>query len=113
MNIRDILSTLVKAVDHTANKEILTAAHKWLDEPSNGKPIRIVVDITGGLFEAAYATVPVEVLAIDSDDTEHPRASIPGFGNRIWASFDGANVAPDLVNTAFDKCEWLPDEEDT
>jgi hypothetical protein len=68
---------------------------------------RIIVDMTGGVFNGAFATIPAEILVIDSDDPENPRAGVPGFGDKIWAGLEDAEVDPDLVNTAFDGIAWM------
>jgi hypothetical protein len=63
--------------------------------------------MTGGLFNGAFSTTPAEVLVIDSDDPEHPRAEIPGFGDKIWAGLESAEVDGDLVDVAFDGIAWI------
>ncbi len=89
----------------------IEAARKWLGDPENGKTVRVVVDFTGGLFQGAHSNVPLEVIAVDSDDKEHVRASVPGFGDNIWAELQDAEVDPGNVNAAFDGVEWLGDSE--
>lgn len=92
----------------------------WWDtskDDDDDKPVRVVVDFSGGVFHGALATVACEVLAIDEDDEANPRATVPGFGSQsvepwpIWAGIEKADVKPTEVNRAFDGIDWLPDEE--
>ena len=70
----------------------------------------MLVDFSGGLFHRALATAPVEVMAIDTDDSENPRAKVPGFPAEIWANVQDATVEPCTVNAAFDGIEWLSED---
>jgi hypothetical protein len=63
--------------------------------------------MTGGVFNGACSTASAEILVIDSDDPDNPRADVPGFGDEIWAGLADAEVDPDLVNAAFDDIVWI------
>jgi hypothetical protein len=78
-------------------------------------PVRVIVDFSGGVFNGAVSTVPTEVMVIDTDDEENPRAYVPGFGEEVgqgrvsWAGVEDAKVDIKLVNDAFDKIVWVAD----
>ena len=136
MDLRTLIGTLIEAADkhadtlHELRKEssddddasesddayraeldetnaAIEAGRAWLAGLAPEWPARIIIDMTGGLFNGAFSTTPAEVLVIDSDDPEHPRADVPGFGNEIWAGQEDAEVDPDVVNAAFDGIAWI------
>lgn len=97
----------------TETEAALEAARAWLANPENGKPVRVVVDFSGGLFNDASSNVPVEVLAFDTDDERNLRAHIPIIcDNHIWSSIHDGDVDPDYVNAVYDGAVWLDDPED-
>jgi hypothetical protein len=85
----------------------IEAGRAWLAGLAPEPPARIVIDITGGVFNGAFSTTPAEILVIDSDDPENPRADVPGFGDAIWAGLANAEVDRDLVDVAFDDIAWI------
>jgi hypothetical protein len=85
----------------------IEAGRAWLAVLAPDLPNRIVIDMTGGVFNGAFSTTGAEILVIDSDDPENPRAHVPGFGDEIWAGLADAEVDPDLVNAAFDDIVWI------
>ena len=85
----------------------IEAGRAWLAGLAPEPPARIVIDITGGVFNGAFSTTPAEILVIDSDDPENPRADVPGFGDAIWAELADAEVERDLVDAAFDDIAWI------
>jgi hypothetical protein len=135
MDLRTLIGTLIEAADkhadtlHELCKEssdedvrerhdayraeldetnaAIQAGRAWLAGLAPERPNRIIVDMTGGVFNGAFATVPAEILVIDSDDPENPRAGVPGFGDRIWAGLEDAEVDPDRVDAAFDGIAWI------
>lgn len=78
-----------------------------VDQRVQTTPVRIIVDMSGGVFNGASATVPADVLVIDTDDPENPRANLPGYGDAIWVGNEDVDVDPDKVNAAFDGIVWL------
>jgi hypothetical protein len=83
--------------------------------PANSeKPIRAIIDMSGGLFNGAWSTVPVDILVIDDQDGEHPRATVPGFTSthslEIWAGSENAEVNAEFVDNAFDGAVWLDED---
>ena len=135
MDLRTLIGTLIEAADKDADtldelcgeasgddtrenyeayraeldetNAAIEAGRAWLAGLVPERPARIIIDMTGGLFNGAFSTTPAEVLVIDSDDPEHPRADVPGFGNKIWAGLEDAEVDPDVVNAAFDGIAWI------
>nr|WP_294563073.1 hypothetical protein [uncultured Rhodopila sp.] len=135
MDLRTLIGTLIEAADKDADtldelcgeasgddtrenyeayraelddtNAAIEAGREWLAGLAPEWPARIIIDMTGGLFNGAFSTTPAEVLVIDSDDPEHPRADVPGFGNEIWAGLEDAEVDPDVVNAAFDGIAWI------
>jgi hypothetical protein len=85
----------------------IEAGREWLAGLAPERPARIIIDMTGGVFNGAFSTTGAEILVIDNDDPENPRADIPGFGDGIWAGLADAEVDPDLVNAAFDEIVWI------
>jgi hypothetical protein len=85
----------------------IEAGRTWFAGLAPDRPNRIVIDMMGGVFNGAFATAPAEILVIDSDDPENPRADVPGFGDKIWAGLEGAEVDPDRVDAAFDDIAWI------
>ena len=74
-------------------------------------PVRVIIDMTGGLFNAAIADRPATVMVLDVDDDdghETARASVvPGFeryngATGIWSDVNEAAVDPAKVAAAFD-----------
>jgi len=135
MDLRTLIGTLIEAADKHADTlhELCTeslddhteeshdayqaeldetnaaieAGRAWLAGLAPDLPNRIVIDMTGGVFNGAFSTTGAEILVIDSDDPENPRADVPGFGDEIWAGLADAEVDPDLVNAAFDDIAWI------
>jgi hypothetical protein len=135
MDLRTLIGTLIEAADkhadtlHELCKEssdddtreshdayqaeldetnaAIEAGRAWLAGLAPERPNRIIVDMTGGVFNGAFATAPVEVLVIDSDDPANPRAGVPGFGDRIWAGLEDAEVDPDRVDATCDGIAWI------
>ena len=85
----------------------IEAGREWLAGLAPERPARIIIDMTGGVFNGAFSTTDAEILLIDSDDPENPRADVPGFGDKIWAGLEDAEVDRDLVDTAFDGIAWI------
>jgi hypothetical protein len=85
----------------------IEAGREWLGGLAPERPARIIIDMTGGVFNGAFSTTGAEILVIDNDDPENPRADVPGFGNGIWAGLEDAEVDPDVVNAAFDGIAWI------
>ena len=130
MDLRTLIGTLIEAADkhadtlHELCKELsdddtreshdayqaeldetnaaIEAGREWLAGLAPERPARIIIDMTGGVFNGAFSTTGAEILVIDNDDPENPRADVPGFGDEIWAGLADAEVDPDLVNAAFD-----------
>lgn len=79
------------------------------------KPVRVVIDMSGGLFHGATSDGPVEIMVVDAEDEDHPRAHVPDYpgpNNRpIWAEIQSASVDPEHVCAAFNGATWLPNEE--
>ena len=60
-------------------------------------PVRVIVDISGGVFQGAEATVPTEVLVVDCTDAESINAVVPGYtgvhtSDDIWAGIEAAEI---------------------
>ena len=108
-----LLEYLRETPDGYANHCIWKAelASVLIELQGHRKPRRVIIDISGGLFETAYANAPIEILAIDELDHGNVRAIVPGFNgvHSIWAQLQEANVQPELVAEAFDGITWLPD----
>lgn len=68
--------------------------------------IRVIIDMSGGLFQGAVANFPVEVLVVDQFDHENARAKIPGYGDKCWAELSPAHVDPPCVAAAMDGLTW-------
>ena len=85
----------------------IEAGRAWLAGLAPERPNRIIVDMTGGVFNGGFSTTGAEILVIDNDDPENPRADVPGFGDEIWAGLADAEVDSDLVNSAFDDIVWI------
>jgi hypothetical protein len=79
----------------------------WLAGLAPALPNRIIIDMTGGVFNGSFSMTDAEILVIDSDDPENPRAKVPGFGDKIWAGLADAEVDPVLVTAAFDDIVWI------
>jgi hypothetical protein len=135
MDLRTLIGTLIEAADKHAgilhelcietscddNREshdayqaeldetnaAVEAGRAWLAGLAAAQPNRIIIDMTGGVFNGSFSTTNAEILVIDSDDPENPRADVPGFGGKIWAGLEDAEVNPDLVNAAFDDIVWI------
>lgn len=78
-------------------------------------PVRIIVDMSGGVFQGAEATVPVDVMVVDLEDVEGWNAVVPGYEatrshDDIWAEIEAAEVDADAVNAAFDGIVWTDGE---
>jgi len=135
MDLRTLIGTLIEAADKRADtlhelcgessdddtreshdayraeldetNAAIEAGRAWLAGLAPERPARIIIDMTGGVFNGAFSTTGAEILLIDSDDPENPRAGVPGFGDKIWAGLEDAEVDRDLVNTAFDGIAWM------
>jgi hypothetical protein len=135
MDLRTLIGTLIEAADKHAgilhelcietscddNREshdayqaeldetnaAVEAGRAWLAGLAAAQPNRIIIDMTGGVFNGSFSTTNAEILVIDSDDPENPRAGVPGFGDRIWAGLEDAEVDPDRVDAAFDGIAWI------
>ena len=74
-------------------------------------PVRVVIDVSGGMVHAVYANVPAEVILYDTEDQRPPRASIPSMfpwsTKAVWASLETAVVMPIWVDGAFGCFKWI------
>ena len=135
MDLRTLIGTLIEAADKRADtlhelcgessdddtreshnayqadldetNAAIEAGREWLAGLAPERPARIIIDMTGGVFNGAFSTTGAEILVIDNDDSENPRADVPGFGDEIWAGLADAEVDADLVNAAFDDIVWI------
>jgi hypothetical protein len=135
MDLRTLIGTLIEATDKHAdtlhelcietscddNRErhdgyqaeldetnaAIEAGRAWLAGLAPAQPNRIIIDMTGGVFNGSFSTTDAEILVIDSDDPANSRADVPGFGDKIWAGLADAEVDPDPVNAAFDDIVWI------
>jgi hypothetical protein len=103
-----------KAYQHELNitEDAIESGRKWLAANTQDRPNRIIIDITRGLFNGAFSRMPIQVLLIDTDDPDNPRATVPGyFGAAVWAELAEATVDPDLVDKAFDGITWIENQD--
>jgi hypothetical protein len=108
---RDSLNVEARDAYQKAAALLADAEASGVSESNGVSKNRVVVDMTGGLFNGATSVLPLEILVIDTDDPEHVRANVPHFGDGIWADTCSAEVNPEAVNAAFDGFTWLCDDE--
>lgn len=85
------------------------------------RPVRVIVDATGGVIESVIADGPAEVLVIDRDDPANLSVVLPGYTGRrgrpeIWANSFTVTARDAAENTAkilaaFDGAQWLEMED--
>jgi hypothetical protein len=87
--------------------------------PRDAEPVRVIVDISGGVYGGVSADRPATVMVVDADEKwEYRRTEVPGFpgsadDRRVWSSIMNAAVERDFVRRAFEgRVEIDIDEEE-
>lgn len=76
---------------------------------------RVLIDISGGVVQGTFSDTPVELIFLDYEDGENVRANIPQSNGSMvaaWATYEEAEVKPEVVDRVFTGTEWLEDAEE-
>lgn len=70
--------------------------------PSNDEPIRIVINIIGGVLQGAYSNQPVEIIVLDYDNSiDDTYVTING--EKVDATFDPAKIDKEFIGNVFNE----------
>jgi hypothetical protein len=103
-------NVLLEKADKFDMDAVAAAAIEAMKPEGTAPVVRVLIDLSGGLFESVISTVPVEVMAVDEADQANPRARLPGDDFDVWAEIQEAEVDPDRVNAAFDGIKWIDED---
>lgn len=71
--------------------------------PPAPRQVKVVVDVSNGLFKAVHSDAPTKVMVVDYEDTENIRATI--LGKETWAGVLDGEYDPGRVSRAFQDWE--------
>ena len=75
------------------------------------QPVRLVIDISGGLPHAVHADAPAAVIFVDYEDEANENACLPARGRtdkprRVWAEYAAAEADGDIVREFFERLRF-------